>query len=642
MKWNVNFEIAAIVVEAIFILFFYAKKHLPTRQNRHFALSMEFIWLVLVMDVLSAYINTYWVRFPIALVQFINVIYFLLSAVVTISLFMYVLSVTRQIEIVRTPIFVIYLIPFIVAVFMALSTPFTGLVYRFDEVAGYVHGPVWIYQAVWNCFYIILAGAYVGVYRRYLSRQQFFSMVFFFVIIALGVLLQIGFFNWVLLTNSMICLAVTVIYLSMQNPDLYIDKRTGLFNREGFLEMVQENLDAGNRFSLVGVYFDNYNVMQSVYGDEKASLALSDAVGFIKKFSGGYLFRLSTDYFVALDLTCRDFPVFAQQLLRERFAGTWRADTDSIRFSISLVDIPPEHVGNDMKRILDILTYSQEEVQNTGSRQLVIDEDTILKIERDAAIEKALEKAIEKRSVQIYMQPIYYPRTGRVAEAEVLARLFDDEVGFISPVEFINKAEKNGNMIELGRQIFEKICEFLGGNDIERLGIERICVNLSPMQCMRDELADELIEIAESYAVNMSKFSFEITEMTTSRNSAVIHHNMEKLIKAGAEFALDDYGMGNSNLVNLFRMPFRYVKLDKTLVWTYFENDSDVLPDVIETFRNQRVGIIVSGVETKAMAKRLIMMGCDGLQGYYFAKPVPARDFCTMIRELNVDNGYDL
>ncbi len=630
-----------MLIEAVFITFFYLKKHLPTRQNRHFALAIDLVFLVLGLDVLSAYVNSYWQRFPTALVQFLNVLYFTASVTLTMILFLYVLSVTRQTEIVRTPLFMIYALPYLVAVLSALSTPFTGIIYRFDAVEGYVHGSGWMYQSVWNAFYIILAAVYVVVYHHYMNRMQYYSMLLFLVIITIGVVLQSLFFNWILLINGEICLSIIVLYLAMQNPDFYIDKRTGLFNREGFLEVIQENLDAGNRFALVGVCFDNFKVMQSIYGDEKASAALMEAVGFIKKFSGGYLFRLSTENFVILDFSCRDFPVFAQQLLHERFAGTWKAGSDMIRFSICLADIPAQHVGNNLKRILDILTYAFNELQKTGT-QLTIDDDLILKIERDAAIEKALEKAIEKKSVQIYMQPIYYPRTGRAAEAEALARLFDDEVGFIGPAEFIGKAEQNGNIIELGRQIFEKICDFISSNDIDKLGIERVCVNLSPLQCMREELADELIDMANQYEVQMSRFSFEITETATSGNNSVIRQNMEKLIRAGAEFSLDDYGIGYSNLVNLFRMPFRYVKLDKSLVWTYFENDTDVLPDVIETFRNQKIGIIVSGVETKAMAKRLIMMGCDGLQGFYFAKPIPVRDFCTMIREKNIDKGYDL
>lgn len=108
---------------------------------------------------------------------------------------------------------------------------------------------------------------------------------------------------------------------------------------------------------------------------------------------------------------------------------------------------------------------------------------------------------------------------------------------------------------------------------------------------------------------------------------------MKKLVEVGVAFSLDDYGTGYSNLVSILGLPFTYVKIDKSLVWAYFEEINDVLPDVIQMFCNQNLKIVVEGVETKEMLERISEMGAVSIQGFYFSKAVPPNEFFHYIRE---------
>ncbi len=641
MKWNLDFEIAAVIIDVIFIYFFFGKKHLPTRKNRYFVFSLILTAFVTISDIVSSYMDSNWQQYPLPLVHLINVLFFLFSATLMLSLFMYMVTLSNRHDIIGKPIFIVFSIPFMVAVFLAVATPFTGFLYRIDPVQGYVHGPAYLLEFSLSAMYLILCTFYIIIYRRYMSPLQFRSVIMFIIVVTAGVAAQSLFFKWVLIANAATSVAIVVVYLSLQNPDMYIDKVTELFNLDAFNEMIAEYSTDGTRYDLIELTINNFGITQSVYGTERANEALKQAVAYVQTVhEEAFFFRLSSDSFVMIDLNAVDFDRIAKEIIA-KFEEPWRVGNNDIIFSVNITYLPYEYTGKELKSTIKNLEYIRNKV-NHSDRQLVINEEISLNIERDTAVERALEKAIENKTVQIYLQPIFHSREAKALTAEVLARLFDEEVGFVSPGEFVVKAEENGTVVELGRQIFEKVCIFLRDNDIEKYGIEKVSINLSIYQCMRERMAEEFMQTAEKYGIPMTRFLFEIVETATTDKELFIRNNMDKLIAAGAEFILDDYGIGYSNIVNVFSLPFRFVKMDKTLVWTYFESDSDVLPDVIETFRNQKVAIIVQGVESRAMAKRLLMMGCDALQGFYFSKPVPAVDFVKLMKEKNIEGGFGI
>ena len=186
--------------------------------------------------------------------------------------------------------------------------------------------------------------------------------------------------------------------------------------------------------------------------------------------------------------------------------------------------------------------------------------------------------------------------------------------------------------MELGRQVFDRVCEFLETEQPNLLGLEKINVNLSPAQCMNDQLASELSAIAEKHNVSMEMIDFEITE-TSLENRLLLQKQMLRLQEKGARFSLDDFGAGTSNLVRLLNLPIHEVKLDISLVTSYFKGDSPMLPDLVRMFRNADMEIVAEGVETKEMAETLAEMGCNYEQGYYFSRPVPPKNFIAYLKK---------
>jgi EAL domain-containing protein (putative c-di-GMP-specific phosphodiesterase class I) len=159
-------------------------------------------------------------------------------------------------------------------------------------------------------------------------------------------------------------------------------------------------------------------------------------------------------------------------------------------------------------------------------------------------------------------------------------------------------------------------------------------VNLSPAQCLNNQLATEFAQIAHSHGVPLSMIDLEVTE-SAAEDLTSIREQMDGLLAAGTEFALDDFGTGTSNITRLLSLPLHVVKLDMTVVWSYFRGDSTLLPDLINMFRNVNMKVVVEGIETEEMHRAVEEMGCDYEQGYYYSRPLPPQEFVRYMRGLS-------
>ncbi len=143
---------------------------------------------------------------------------------------------------------------------------------------------------------------------------------------------------------------------------------------------------------------------------------------------------------------------------------------------------------------------------------------------------------------------------------------------------------------------------------------------------MRSDLADRFSAIAQKYQVDPKLIHLEITEEAIIDEDFMIRQ-IRQMKEKGFEFVLDDYGTGYSNLARLKRCPFINVKLDMSLVWDYYQNPDEILPNMIQAFKHMKFGITSEGIEDEKMAEMMKNIGCDFLQGFYYSKPLPMDEF---------------
>jgi EAL domain-containing protein (putative c-di-GMP-specific phosphodiesterase class I) len=152
---------------------------------------------------------------------------------------------------------------------------------------------------------------------------------------------------------------------------------------------------------------------------------------------------------------------------------------------------------------------------------------------------------------------------------------------------------------------------------------------------MQEILADQLLTILSMYKLPKSVINMEITETAMAHTPEVLLRNIEKLVEAGIELSLDDYGSGYSNMNYMLTLPFSMIKIDKGIVWSASSDKRAylALKSTINMISELGMSVFAEGVETKDQADWLTELGCDYLQGFYFAKPMPKKDFIELMKK---------
>ncbi len=224
----------------------------------------------------------------------------------------------------------------------------------------------------------------------------------------------------------------------------------------------------------------------------------------------------------------------------------------------------------------------------------------------------------------------------KFVSAEALIRLIDDKYGFVSPGLFIPAAEASGAIHQIGDYVIDAVCEFMSKCDLDKMGLEYIEINLSAAQCVETDLVFKVLSTLDKYKLTPDKINLEMTETAADADPSMVDSNLKRLNEKGIRFSLDDYGTGYSNIKRVISLPFDIVKLDKSFV---DEMDDPqmwiVIKNTVNMLHEMKKDILVEGVEEEKTLNRFLNLGCEYIQGFYFSKPLPAREFIKFMLENN-------
>ena len=634
--YNYDYALASIPIQLILLIFYCSRRNLPVRSSFSFLLVMIANLVMTAFDLISCEMNEIWTEYPLWLMYIVNQAYFLGFIGRGWALYDYTAEECQGYSALGKNISKLANVPAIVAALLILSTPWTATIFHFAPEKGYYN--CYIYPIIYFCTYFYIFMSLLCVFLRWKQTDIRLktSMVGYNLVLIAGIVLRKQFID-TFVTSYFSILAILFIYLSAQNPDLYRDKETRLLNRAAFEKIGAEFLEKRIPFRYIIFKIDNYSSAKSLYGYQQLGRT-ADLIGqwLRDTFPDDYAFYHRNGEFLILQQgVFEDSGETIVQKLKTAFERPWKSESSEVSLSISAMVMPYQIMPKNIKRIEDLVIYAYGKMHEENKKgNTMFSGDIVTALDRQIEVEIALSKGLANHSLEAYLQPIYCVKEKRIVGAEALARLRDPKLGFIPPDEFVRAAERNGDIAELGRQIFEKVCGFIATGQPERLGMRTINVNLSPAQCRSDQLAPELISIAEKQRVPLSFIDFEITE-SSAEDHQLLLKQMSRLEENGAQFALDDFGTGTSNLIRLLKLPISFVKLDKFLVDSYFKGESGILPDLVRMFHNAGKMVVAEGVETETMKEELIRMGCDYEQGYYFSKPIPPEEFVAYMEKAN-------
>lgn len=263
------------------------------------------------------------------------------------------------------------------------------------------------------------------------------------------------------------------------------------------------------------------------------------------------------------------------------------------------------------------MLYSSELESTWRSRTFIINE---------------LEHALNEKQICIYYQPVIHAESG-VISAEALVRWQHPERGLISPIEFLPVAERMGLIAKIDDYVFAGVCQQILDWQQQGLGDIPVSVNRSAQGFGAQEGRLNWISHLQQLDLDSSLITLEITEGVLLQRSAESRDLLRNLRNYGVKISIDDFGTGYSSLAYLKQLEVDYLKIDKSFVrdLEIDDNDRAIIEAIVVMAKRLDIGVVAEGVETASQRAILIQMGCDWLQGYYYAKPLTSGDFARFI-----------
>ena len=639
MGKSLSFDIAAILILTILIASCILRKMTSGTQNRLFLVFMSFTWLATVLDIWAATLdNVNSTNLP-ALYAAHG--WYMIIHNLTVPLYaLFVIGLTDTWHKVRKSFWIQAMLwgPFLVLFAALVTNPLTKKMFTVE--GGYQRGEWFPLIYVVAAFYMIFLLSYVIYYRELLEFSKTLIFLSYIPIGLMTVMIQMVYPN-ILVEMYGGAISMLLMSLGVQRPEEIVDSDTQLMKYSAYANVMKRNFWNGKKVDVVMINVANLSSIQAIMGYDFAMLVLDDVVERIRRVNKllgnkGEMYHLDRGRFrIVFNELYHDTAVKAADMLVESL----REKTDFKELDISLkpfVVLARCHEEiKDFKMLMSFGTDFHEKLKYEPRVMHV--EDVFHKdmVEIQSNIDKIIEEALEFKRFQVDYQPIYSVEQGRFVSAEALLRLFDPTYGFISPEVIVTAAEKSGAIHRVGDYVLEEVCRFIASSEFRALGLEYIEVNLSVAQCMRGNLADNVLEIMDRYQVPTETVNLEITETaaSASHTQEILEENLRKLERAGVSFSLDDYGTGYSNIKRVIQMPVKIIKLDKSFVDDQHNPKMRVvLKNTVAMLKDINMEIVVEGIETQEMLDFFTELQCDFIQGYFFSKPLPKPEFISFLK----------
>lgn len=246
-----------------------------------------------------------------------------------------------------------------------------------------------------------------------------------------------------------------------------------------------------------------------------------------------------------------------------------------------------------------------------------------------------MKNALKNEEFVLYLQPKYELQRNSIAGAEVLVRWITADGRMISPGEFIPVFERNGFILKLDQYVWEKICQLLAGWRDEGRKIFPVSVNISRVSLYNPKIVDVICGLTEKYNIPPEWLQLELTESAYTGNPKAIKEMMEQLQKKGFSILMDDFGSGYSSLNVLKDIAVDVLKIDmKFLDGSGDDGRSEnILASVVRMAKWLNMPVVAEGAERKEQVSFLHSIGCEYVQGFYFARPMPVKEYEKLLYE---------
>ena len=415
------------------------------------------------------------------------------------------------------------------------------------------------------------------------------------------------------------------------------DPLTDLPNRLLFTDRTEQALAAAQRHqtgcALLMIDLDHFKIINDSLGHNVGDLLLKAVAERLQSvFGKGFtVARLGGDEFAVLVDSCSQTSqaaVLAQQVL-EVMKSAFDVDKHQLFVSASVgISVYPSDALNaeQLLRNADSALFKAKSAGREG--YALYTEELTAHAQYRIEVASDLRRALEQQELRVYYQPVHDLQTCRLIGVEALVRWEHPLRGLLSPGEFIPIAERTGLIAEIDAWVLEHACWQMVQWQATGVELSFVAVNISSRLFTRPELFTLVSTVLADTGLDPALLELEVTESAVMDNSQVALEQMHRLRALGLRLAIDDFGTGFSSLLRLKRLPVQKLKIDQGFVAGLPADNDDVaiVRAVIALGQSMGLQVHAEGIEQVEQAQFLLDLDCNLGQGYWFGRPMPAKD----------------
>jgi diguanylate cyclase (GGDEF)-like protein/PAS domain S-box-containing protein len=431
----------------------------------------------------------------------------------------------------------------------------------------------------------------------------------------------------------------------------YYDALTDLPNRTLFLERLQQEINSARQSQpnvcLVLADLRRLRLMNESMGRQAGDALVREVANRFKRVwpQPDRVARIAGDCLAATLSDMRDATEVGRLLdgpVDCAIAAPFMLEGREFRFSMTFgIAVYPAD-GPNAETLLRNADAALNRAKQAGEHYLFYQPGMNAEVTESLLLRGKLRQAIANNQLVLHYQPKIAVENGSVSGVEALLRWMDPDSGLVPPDRFIPLLEDSGMIVEAGQWAIGKAAEDYG----EWLTImerpPRIAVNVSAVQLRRGDLPGVVRKALEKQNLASHGLDLEITESMVMDDVEASIVRLRALRELGVAIAMDDFGTGYSSLAYLAKLPLNSLKIDRSFITTMIDNiDSmTIVSTIISLARALKLKVIAEGVESEEQARLLRLLRCDELQGYLFARPMPADELVRYLRKQPAQYGF--
>jgi diguanylate cyclase (GGDEF)-like protein/PAS domain S-box-containing protein len=424
-------------------------------------------------------------------------------------------------------------------------------------------------------------------------------------------------------------------FLNQLEHHAFYDSLTGLANRALFRDRVNHALSQARRSSnAVAALFldiDDFKVVNDTHGHAVGDTLLTAIGGRLRSClrGGDTVSRLGGDEFAVLLEESTDVsPVEVANRIMRALESPFRIDGHElhVRASVGVAYANGQEGDAATEELLRNADVAMYVAKNQGKGRCEVYQPTTHKsVMSQIQLRTDLQRALENSEFVLHYQPLVTLETERISGLEALVRWQHPERGLIPPLEFIPLAEESGLIIPIGRWVLQTACK--EARRLQHLYPKTpplsMSVNLSARQLQSPAIVADVRAALEESGIDPSTLTLEVTETAMMKNIDLSLMRLRELRDLRVRIAIDDFGAGYSSLGYIRQFPVDILKVDKSFIDKIDEGEHELAlaAAIIDMAKVLNLRPVAEGVERVEQLERLVELGCDSAQGYYFARP---------------------